>query len=378
MIYFDNSATSRPKPNEVVNAVVLGLTTYCTNPGRSGHFLAMNASKKVEEIRLATLDFVGADENFACVFTHNCTQALNLAILGIAKQGDHFICTENDHNSVLRPLFELEARGIITVSVASCNNNGFITDKEIEPLIKENTKAVIANHISNVNGDECDIKSVGELCKNRNIIFVVDAAQSAGHKALEMINNNISMLALAGHKGLLGPQGIGSLIFNKSCKPNAIVFGGTGTSSLNLRQPNEIPDSLESGTIALPNILGFGAGIELVKNNFKEIKNILESLTEHALIQLSTLPEVTIKTNMLSVNGVISFEVKGMDSVYIAQMLSDNYKICVRPGYHCAPLKHKALGSEKDGLVRISFSYANTHSEINYFIKSLKNIINGF
>lgn len=374
MIYFDNSATSRPKPKEVLCAVNQGLTALCSNPTRSGHFLAMQASQKLEEVRAQVKFFVGARQGDVCVFTHNCTHALNIAILGTFAKGDHVITTVNEHNSVLRPLFELEKQGV-SVSIAPCNNSGVVTANKIAPLIQPNTKAVVANHICNVNGDTCELSSVGTMCKQRNLLLIVDGAQSAGHKKINMAENNITMLALAGHKGLLGPQGIGCLVFDHKFAPSPIMFGGTGTSSLTLTQPTELPEALEVGTLALPSILGLGAGIGYVSKHLDTIEGTIAMLTQYTLAKLSLNKKIKLKTEPNQTNGVIAFEVPQIDSVLLSQALSDQYLICTRPGLHCAPLKHKSLGTQKNGLVRASLSHYNTKQEIDTLATALKQLL---
>lgn len=374
MIYLDNAATSRPKPREVVQAVVEGLTTFCTNPGRSGHSLSLEAAKKVENARQSVLNFVHASSDYICVFTQGCTHALNLAILGTLQEGDHVITTVNEHNSVIRPLFELQKQNRITVSIALCNEEGLITKKEIAPLLQANTKAVIVNHVSNVNGDECDLESIGTFCKDKHLAFIVDSAQSAGHKPIDVCRQNISMLAMAGHKGLLGPQGVGCLVFHKSNAPKTIMFGGTGTSSMLLTQPVELPESLEIGTLALPNILGLGAGIKFVTENYEKINHQIAQLSHYTLDLLSSLPNMKVKTQKNSPNGVIALQTEA-DCVLLAQILSDDYQIYTRPGLQCAPLKHQQLGTQQSGLLRLSLSHQNTKQEINFVYQTLKKLL---
>ncbi len=375
MIYFDNSATTYTKPKEVVKAFLDGVTTYSANPGRSGHSLSMLAGEKVFNVRQQLCDFLGSDKPEHIIFTQNCTDALNLGVLGTAVKGGHIILSCDAHNSLSRPIFELEKQGLVEVSIATPKIRGTLTASDISPLIKPNTYLVAVNHVSNVNGDTALIKEIGELCLKHCILFLVDCAQSAGHIKIDMQREHIDMLALAPHKALYAPQGIGVFAFGVRANVKPIRFGGTGTASLDVYQPSEYPECLESGTLATPNILALGEGIKFVQENFNKINKKIDDLSTYLLFELSKIEN--IKTYTLSNNacfGVIGFNVANIDSNDIATELSSKYGICVRGGLHCASLKHKQLNTVNQGIVRISLSYFNTFTECENFIKVIKKI----
>lgn len=374
MIYLDNSASTFIKPKEVLRAVHEALLNYGANPGRSGHEASIKTALKVEQVREKLASHFGVQESQNVIFTQNCTSALNLAILGSAKHGGHIICTENEHNSVLRPLEFLKSQGIIDYSVAFQSSPKGITLEDITKEIKPNTYMIICNHISNVNGAEADISSIGKFCHDNNYIFLVDGAQSAGHKQIDLIKNHIDFFAIAGHKGFYSPQSIGTLVMAGEYRPQPITFGGTGTNSLELFQPDIYPERLESGTISTPLILGLGGGIDFVENNFKLINSKIDDLSTFLNFELNKLG-AKVYTEPENSTGVVAFNLENLHSNEVANMLDEKYGICVRGGYHCAPLKHKALGTIEQGAVRVSLSYFNTFSDIQKLLFALKHII---
>lgn len=372
MIYFDNSASTLIKPKQVIKAVTDALVYYTANPGRSGHNYSIKTALKIEEAREFIADFFNAKaENV--IWTNNCTHALNLAILGSAMENGHIIATENEHNSVLRPLEHLKKTKNISYSIATQQSNQGITAKNIQKHLKPNTYMVICNHLSNVNGDKANIHEIGNLCKKENLIFVVDGAQSGGHVPIDIQENNIDYLTIAGHKGFYAPQSIGALIMNEKNTPQPIIFGGTGTNSIELTQPTFSPERFESGTISTPLILGLMEGVRFVKNNFSEITAKLDDLTTYLNYELEALG-IKSYTNIENPYGVISFNIDNLDSSFVANTLDQKYNIAVRAGLHCAPLKHKALGTIKQGTVRVSLSYFNSFSEIQKLLYALKQI----
>ncbi len=371
MIYLDNSASTYIKPKEVIKAVNDALTKYTANPGRSGHKASVRSALEVENVREKLAKHFSAPSSQNIVFTNNCSEALNLSILGLARQNGHIICTENEHNSVLRPLNYLKNKGVIDISVAKQSVAGGIKACDIEKFIQKNTYMVICNHISNVNGDKADIENIGQLCKKHGLIFLVDGAQSCGHEVIDISKNNIDLLTIAGHKGFYSPQAIGALILSGKALPEPIKFGGTGTNSLDLNQPKEIPDRYETGTLSTPNIIGLGAGISFVEANFEEIKNRLDDLTTYLNYELSKLP-VDVYTQPENVNGVLAFNIPEVHSNDFSTYLDEKCNICVRGGYHCAPEKHKALGTINQGAVRVSISYFNTYNEISRLVQAIK------
>lgn len=374
MIYFDNSATTRVKPKQVIAETVKGLTKYSANGSRSSHTLALESAMQINLVREKAKKFFDAEDISNVIFTSNCTEALNMAILGSVKACGHVVYTCNEHNSVLRPLFYLQSQNKITLSQALPENDEVLTWEDINKHIQPNTYLVCVNHISNVDGMRADIKTIGENLKKMGILFLVDGAQSAGHIRISMQENNISYLAVAPHKGLYAPQGIGLLILTNDATLNPTKFGGTGTESFNLQQPTSLPEALETGTLPLPNILGVGAGITFVEEKFEELNEKVEDLVTFLNFELRKIDNVNVYTHPNNCVGVVSFNIKGKPSEEVSLVLNEKYKICTRAGLHCAPLKHKSLGTLETGTVRVSLSYFNNFTEILTLIKAVKQI----
>jgi len=371
MIYLDNSASSLIKPKCVQRAVLKALTFYSANPGRSGHKLAIKTAFEIEKCREHISRHVGTDPE-KIIFTLNCTDALNQAILGTHKTGGHVVCTENEHNSVVRPLEYLKQIDPgFSYSVAKQTGALGISWKNIENEIQDNTYLVVCNHISNVNGDIANIKEIGKNLKHKNILFLVDGAQGGGHTFYNMKADGINMLALAPHKGFYSPQGVGCLAINGDFNISPSRFGGTGTNSLDTNMPDSFPERLEAGTLNTPAILGFNEGVNFVEENFSLIQAKLEDLTTYLHYELSKLP-VKIYTKTENCNGVFAFNIPEINSSEVANYLNEKWNICVRSGLHCAPLKHKALGTIDSGVVRVSLSYFNTYQEVEKFVLAIK------
>ncbi len=374
MIYLDNSATTFVKPKEVLRKLNLAVTKCAANPGRSGHKLSIMAASEVESTRQKLAEMFCLESESNVIFTANCSAALNLAILGSVKSGGHVVCTENEHNSVLRPLEHLKAQGKIDYTVARQSKPGGICREDIEKCLRKNTYMVICNHISNVNGDTCDIHAVGELCKEKGLLFLVDGAQSGGHEIINMKKDNISFLALAPHKGFYALQGLGVLLASKPEALSPIIFGGTGTNSLELVQPEILPERFEVGTIATPAIFALSGGIDFVKENFQQLRDHLDDLTTFLHYELSYYP-LQIYTTTENAKGVFAFNLPNMHSSEVASLLDEKYGICVRGGYHCAAKKHEALGLLDRGAVRASLSFFTTFSDVQKFILAIKSIL---
>lgn len=374
MIYLDNAATTSKKPPNVMSAVLLGMQKYSANPGRSGHRASMEAAEAVFRARTKVAKFFNADSEENVVFTPSCTFALNCVIKGLLKEGDHVIVSEFEHNAVMRPLEKLKSEGKITYSVAAVE--GKETIKNFEKLIKQNTKLIICTHASNVLGTVLPIMQIGELAKKNNIMFCVDAAQTAGTLSIDVKTMGIDFLCVAAHKGIMAPMGTGILV---ACKEldNTLVEGGTGTASLDLIQPKEMPERLESGTLNLPGILGISAGIDYI--NKVKISNIYShefSLCKYLYEQLSQNKNIEIysdKPVFLESAPVLSFNVKGKNSNEISEKLN-KYGIAVRAGFHCAGGPHRKHNTEERGMVRVSIGHSNTKNEIDYLINILKKI----
>lgn len=372
MIYLDNGASTYKKPKEVLDKINYAMRKYTANPGRSGHKPSMNAFMEVNNVREKICSFLGGYKSENVVFTSGCTEALNLALIGNLKENSHVIVTINEHNSVLRPLYTLREKLKLDISVVEPKLKSKITVDDIYPLIKPNTSMICTNHISNVDGMISEISAIGEMCQEKCILYLVDCAQSAGHIKIDMRKSGIDLLAIAGHKGLYGPQGVGALCFSPKGKPKPIKFGGTGTESINLIQPEISPECFESGTIATPNILGLGAGIDFVQRNFTNIYKKDEDLTTYLNFELRKIDGVKVYTHKDNAYGVVSFNIKNIDSTVVSSLLDERFNIATRSGLHCAPLKHKWLGTTNQGTVRASLCYFNTFTEIERLIKAVK------
>lgn len=375
MIYLDNAATSYIKPDCVISATADALVNYSANPGRSGHNKAAQAARLIETARSKLRDYFGLGESGHAVFGYNCTQALNFAILGFSKVG-HFITTSYEHNSVLRPLYALQDSGAAYLTVVEPRPDGAIHPSDIIKSVNLNTVMIIINHLSNVNGALAPIKELGEFCRYRNITLLVDAAQSAGHIDINMTRDNIDMLAVAPHKGLHAPQGIGALLLKETVKLKPILFGGTGSQSLSRLQPDSLPESLESGTHATPAIAGLSAAVDWVRANGPARAQKVHELSTRLYYGLRAKNYIKVYTpEHFCHNGVITFNAANLYSATVATLLNRHFDIAVRPGLHCAPLAHKFLGTQESGAVRVSLSADNTPADIQALLDAL-DIIN--
>lgn len=378
MLYLDNAATSFPKPVEVYDKMNLFIREECANPGRSSHEMARSSAAWVMKTREALASLFNIDNPLRIGFTANATYALNMAIQGALKKGDHVITTAMDHNSVLRPLCELKKKGIIDYTIIMpYNSYGSIDPFAVSKAVKPNTRLIVLTASSNVTGTILPYKEIGEIARKKGILYLIDGAQGAGVLPLDVKSMNISMLAFPGHKGLMGPQGTGGLYVNENVNLTPIIQGGTGSHSFETFQPLFMPDMIECGTLNTPGIVGLGAGIDFILKTGtdailkrKEIllAKLYEGLAVHRRIKLYS----TVEGHRNS--GIIAFIIDGMDSSETADLLDSRYHIAARPGFHCAPLAHKALGTEKTGMVRLSLGYFNTPDEIQYTIDSIKEI----
>ena len=377
MIYLDNAATTFPKPDKVYQEMFDYMKTNAANPGRGSHDMSVMASTKVLETRQIIGDLFNIEDPFNIIFTSNTTDSLNIAIKGILMPGDHVITTVLEHNSVLRPLNKLKKDGV-TTTLLEMDKNGLINPLNLKRNIKKKTKLIIINHASNVIGSIQDVEEIGKIAKENGIIFLVDAAQSAGVLDIDVKRNNIDLLAFPGHKGLLGPQGTGGLYINPKIKLETIKEGGTGSNSGFPEQPDFLPDRFESGTLNTPGIVGLGEGVKFIfEESIDNIRKKEEALTECLLLELLKLPFIKLYGSKTIENrcAVVSFNIENMDSSLVGYELNKR-GIAVRTGYHCAPLIHKAMGTFNNGTVRVSFGYFNNFGEIDILIKALKEIYN--
>lgn len=373
-IYVDNAATNNFKPRNVIKTVIKN-TKNQYNAGHGNNSCSIELSRKIWEVREKIASHYNLLNAENVVFTKNCTEALNVIIHGIKydKEKDNVIASTFEHNSVLRPLYKLKQDGLITLTIANPENGKNITAKDISMLLNEKTCLVCVCSYSNVTGNKNDIAEIGKLCKNKNILFLVDDAQGAGHDKIDMISNNVNFLAFSGHKGYYSPQGVGALLINYDEKLLPIMQGGTGTNSEELLQPDNLPESLESGTIMSPAILALGKGIEYVEKNSKKISKRICDLSYYLIKELEIIDGIKVySSNSI---GIVAFSHSDIDSVKMSSHLDEKYQIITRSGLHCAPLTHKFLGTTKSGLVRISVNHKNTLRQMKYIIKCIRKSI---
>ncbi len=371
MIYFDNAATTGLKPKNVINSVKYALEHYSANPGRAGHTTAMNTAQMVYKTREKLSRFFGSDGPETVVFTQNCTHSANCVLKGILKRGDHCIISSLEHNAVLRPLVKTG----VSYSVAEVSlTDDEVTVENFKAKIKPNTRLIFCMGASNVLGKILPIEKIGALCKQRGILFAVDGAQTGGVIPIDMKKQGIDFLCIAPHKGLYAPMGTGVLIARKNF-PDTIIEGGTGTNSIEPYQPENLPERLESGTVNVSGIAGISAGVDFVKKTgisrlykgeMRLIAKLYKMLKNEPKIKLYT-PEPRLYTYA----PVLSFNVMGKDSSYVAKTLSQN-DIAVRGGLHCSPLAHRQIGTIDSGAVRVSVASFNSEREIETLFNVLK------
>ncbi len=370
MIYFDNAATGGFKPDGVLSAAAAALKT-CANPGRSGHKLSLACAERVYAVRNILAEFFGAPSADRVVFTKNCTEALNIAIFGILRAGDKVVSTVAEHNSVLRPLHFLESKGV-KVELAPLTANGEI---DASAVIKaaQDAKAVIITLASNVTGTAPDVARIREGIPCETLL-ICDGAQACGHQRVDITAMGIDALAVAGHKGMLGIQGSGALVFSERFNPSPLMFGGTGSESINLNMPAFYPDKLESGTLSYPAIVSLGEGALYLKSHMYENRDRTVYLTDLMLGGLGSIDGIKVYSRSNHF-GIVALAFEKLQSEMAAYRLSEEYSICVRGGLHCAPLMHDALSSE--GLVRVSLSAFNNEREVDYFLRAAEKLAQG-
>lgn len=378
-IYLDNASTTFPKAPNVASAMADYITNCGININRGSYSLAYD----VEDIiyttrqRLHTL-FNGHDPSHV-IFTQNVTMSLNMVIKGLLKAGDHVLVSSMEHNAVMRPLTQLLDEGI-TFDTIPCDSTGSIQMDSIEPLIRPNTVALIINHASNVCGTIQPLKSIGQICKAHNLQFIVDAAQTAGVIPIDVKACHIDALCFTGHKGLLGPQGIGGIILTKEMAQTLtpLIAGGTGSFSHLETMPTHMPDAFEAGTLNLPGIIGLNEGLDYIESQGMEnIHNHELVLTQSFLEGLQSIDGINIvgKQNIQDRTAVVSITIDGMDPASIAYELESTYYIMTRVGLHCAPRAHQTLGTYPEGTVRFSFGYANTLKDVESALSALNTIV---
>ncbi|WP_019228779.1 aminotransferase class V-fold PLP-dependent enzyme [Sedimentibacter sp. B4] len=376
MIYLDNAATTYPKPKSVYKNVMDAMTKYGANPGRGSHAMAIEGARVIYETRELLAELFNFDDPMRVILTFNATDGLNMAIKGILRPGDHVVTTAMEHNSVLRPIKELENIGVEN-TIVSCSHEGKINVEDIEAAIKTNTRMVVTTHVSNLTGTIFPIEKIGEMCKRRNVLYLVDGSQSAGVLEIDMQKQHIDFLAVPGHKGLLGPQGTGALLINSDAEIKELKEGGTGSESSNPHQPNFYPDKLEAGTHNLPGIAGLNAGLKYILN--KGTKSILsheKNILETFINEMRKNPKIVIygPEDINDRSGVVPVNIAGMDSSEVAYILDTEYNVAVRPGLHCAPLAHKTIGTENIGAVRFGIGPFTIRTDVIAAAKALNEI----
>ena len=370
MIYFDNAATTIIKPDSVVKAGAYALKHLCANAGRGSHSASVKAAKILFEARKAVETLVGADE---VIFGFNCTDALNTVIFGTARRG-HVITTAYEHNSVLRPLRELERRGTIDFTVVTPDQNGIINPRDIERAIRPNTYLIAVNHVSNVTGSVQPVTQIGAIAKKHGILYLVDGAQSVGYIDANMKQIGCDYLCFSPHKGLHGPQGIGCLCLRCGAPLTPYRFGGTGTASESIDQPDDIPEGFECGTIPVDRAYALIAAAHTHEEIPLNVRRSLGTCGEYIRDELRKISGVTLYGKYNILPSIICFNIEGMDAATVGDILGEQYDVAVRCGLHCAPLCHKYLGTINTGAVRASLSYHNTMDEAQFFVKAVREI----
>ena len=375
MIYFDNAATSLHKPETVIKAVTEAMTSL-GNASRGAHSAALGSNRMVYETRELLAELFHIDDPSRIAFTMNATESLNIAIAGIFRPEDHVITTVLEHNSVLRPLYRMEESGT-EVSFLQADKKGNISYEELENAIRPNTRAVICTHASNLTGNVLDLEKIGEICEKHRLLFLVDASQTAGIIPIDVQKMKISVLCFAGHKGLLGPQGTGGIYVAPDINIRPLIVGGSGVQSYLKTQPDEMPARLEAGTLNAHGIAGLHAALSyIIEKGVEQIYQEEHEKTDYFYRMIKNIPDIHIYGDPEAElhAPIIALNIGDYDSAQVADELMEAYGIATRAGAHCAPLMHQALGTQKQGAVRFSFSQFNTREELDAGIQALREL----
>lgn len=374
MIYFDNAATTYPKPHSVIAAMSGAMIEFGANPGRAGHRLSMKTAEAVYNAREKCASFFGAEaEN--TIFMPNCTFALNTAIKGILPNGSHVVCSDIEHNAVLRPIYAMMKERGISCSFAQTGSDDDATVREFERLISRRTKAVVCTLAGNVTGKVLPIRKIGALCKKRNICLIVDAAQGAGVLPIRL-SDGVNIICAAGHKGLYGPMGTGLMITDGKYRLKTLVEGGTGSASKEMAQPEFLPDRFESGTINTAGAISLGAGIDFIGNRGIDVIYRHEmTICRKFFEELQKNPKIRLYSDGFDERyaPVIPFNIGELPSEQVSAQLS-GMGFCLRGGFHCAYPAHKKIGTEEQGAVRFSPSVFSTMNETLALVKAVNRI----
>ena len=376
MIYLDNAATTIHKPEGVAQAMVQALSSL-GNSGRGAHEATLDASRIIYGTREKLARLFGIKDPMRIAFTCNATESLNIAINGLFEKGDHVITTMCEHNSVLRPLYRLEENGV-ELSILPADSKGVPMYGELERLIQQNTRAIVITHASNLSGNVTDLGRVSAITQKYKLLLVVDASQSAGCIPIDVEKMGIDVLCFTGHKGLMGPQGTGGIYVREGLEIRPLKVGGSGVHSYDREHPKEMPTALEAGTLNGTGIAGLFSSLDFILDTGVEAIHKKEmKLAKRFFDGIKDLPEVTVYGDWQNSErtAIVSVNLGTEESGQVSDWLWEDYGIAVRAGAHCAPLMHKALGTEKQGAVRFSFSYFNTEKEVDAAIQALKEIL---
>jgi len=378
LIYFDNAATSWPKPAGMVEAMGYYNEMVGGSPGRSGHRRSIDAGRIILETREALAELFGIDDSLRIIFTKNATEALNIALLGLLQSGDHVIATCMEHNSVMRPLRFLETQGV-QISVVSCSGDGRLNREDVQTAIRPQTRLLVVTHASNVTGTIQPIAELGQLARDHGVLFCVDAAQTAGALPIHVDEMAIDLLAFSGHKSLFGPQGTGGFYIRRGLEQRLrpLMMGGTGSRSEFEAQPDFMPDKYESGTPNAIGLAGLGAGVRFVlAEGVEAIRSKEEELTKRFLKGLASLKGITVygPADAADRAAVVSFNIDGVSPSEGSLELDERFGILCRPGLHCAPAAHRTIGTFPRGTIRFGFGYFNTEEEISLALEAIRSL----
>lgn len=376
MIYLDNAATTMQKPDAVIDAAVLAMRSLA-NPGRGTNESALSAARAVYDARVRTAAFFGCTSAERVVFTCNSTEALNIAIQGIFKKDDHVITTDLEHNSVLRPLYLMEEQRGVSLSFVRSDANGNISYEDFDALMQPNTRAIVCTHASNVTGNVLDICKIGDIAKRHGVLFIVDASQSAGCLPIDMEACGIDVLCFTGHKSMMAPQGTGGLCIGEGVDIQPLKVGGTGVFSYSKNQPEQYPTRLEAGTLNSHGIAALACAIDYIERiGITAIHEKEMALMRTFYDGIANIEGVTVYGDFSTAirTPIVTLNVRDLDSGAVSDELSVTYGIATRPGAHCAPRMHEALGTVSQGAVRFSFGWFNTQDEVVEAIKAIKEI----
>ncbi|MCJ7664852.1 MAG: aminotransferase class V-fold PLP-dependent enzyme [Desulfobacterales bacterium] len=378
MIYLDNAASSWPKPDETWQAMEHFMRHIGANPGRSGHRLSIEAGRILMDAREALAELFGVEDPLRICFAKNATEALNLAICGILRPGDHCITSSMEHNAVMRPLRALEKNGV-EITVAPCSSQGALDPQEVEKAITANTRLIVMTHASNVTGTLMPISEVGKIACKHGVLFCIDAAQTAGAYPIDCKKMQIDLLAFTGHKALYGPQGTGGLYIREGLEKELepLVRGGTGSRSEFQEQPDFMPDKYESGTPNTVGVAGLGAGVRFIlTQGIDQIRAKEQGLTRMLIEGLGSIPGVSLYgcNDAARQVAICSFNIAGLTPSEITMELDEEFAIMSRPGLHCAPAAHQTIDTFSQGTIRLSAGYFTTEEEIALALKAIEKI----